>query len=151
MKQLFFGLSALSLLLSACTPQPVAIEYGAEACIYCQMTIVDPKQGAEVVSDKGRVYKFDAIECLVNYLEQHSEQPVALTLVNDYWNPGAFLSADTAFFLISRNVPSPMGAFLSACGSKETADAWLAEKGGTLYTYAELRALHQRSGTWVNE
>ena len=30
------------------------------------MTIVDPRYGAELVTTKGKVYKYDAVECLIN-------------------------------------------------------------------------------------
>ena len=64
---------SLLLLFAACSPQPRPIEYGTDLCDFCRMTIVDKQHAAELVTDKGRVYKFDAIECMVNYLEQNDK------------------------------------------------------------------------------
>ena len=55
-------------LLSACTPAPKPIEYGSDMCHYCKMTIMDKQHAAELVTDKGKVFPFDAIECMIHYL-----------------------------------------------------------------------------------
>lgn len=133
--------------LTACTPQPEAIDYGADACTYCQMTIVDRQHGAEIVTSKGRVYKFDAIECMVYYLKQTDADAVALRLVNDFEHPGTLIPVESATFLISRAIPSPMGAFLSAFGDATTAAETHKKREGRLYSWNELNALHAEKGT----
>ncbi len=99
--------------LYACAPKPAEINYGFDQCVYCRMTIVDPKFGAEIVTDKGRALKFDAIECMVRY-DQESDPPAALHLVNTVTKPGALVPAASCHYLISPAIPSPMGANLSA-------------------------------------
>ncbi|MBK6948096.1 MAG: nitrous oxide reductase accessory protein NosL [Haliscomenobacter sp.] len=144
MKNALFLLTLL--LLSGCKPTAKPIEYGADVCAYCKMTIVGRQHGAEVVTKKGRVYKFDAIECLVNYIAQQSAEPFALFLVNDYMLPGELIDARTATYLISRGVPSPMGAFLSGFGDEADARAVQASKGGGLYSWEQLQRLRQDKG-----
>ncbi len=63
---------------------------------------------------------------------------IALYLSNDFSEAGALIDATEATFLISENVPSPMGAFLSAFKQKEDAVVLKNEKGGDLYTWSEL-------------
>lgn len=127
-------------LFVSCTPKPQPIEYGADACDFCKMTIVDRQHAAEVVTHKGRVYKFDAVECMVNYVQREGEEQFAFLLVNDYADPGELIDARGSTFLISRAVPSPMGAFLSAFEQAEAARAVAEAKGGTLYDWTELKA-----------
>ncbi len=127
-------------LFVSCTPEPQPIEYGADACDFCKMTIVDRQHAAEVVTAKGRVYKFDAVECMVNYVQREGDEQMAFLLVNDYANPGQLIDARSSTFLISRAVPSPMGAFLSAFERTEAARAVVEAKGGTLYNWTELKA-----------
>lgn len=103
------------------------------------MTIVDRQHGAELVTTKGRVYKFDAIECMVHYLQQEGEEQFALFLVNDYLAAGELVDARTATFLISPAIPSPMGAFLSAFADENAAGRVAREKGGTLHDWVSLR------------
>ena len=105
---------ALGILLSACTIEPVEINYGMDACAFCTMTIVDRGHAAEYVSQKGKAYKFDAIECLARELQGSDDPAPALVLVADYSQPGKLLSAHEAIIVRCEDIPSPMGEFLSA-------------------------------------
>ena len=51
--------------LVSCTVEEKPIIYGTDDCALCKMLIMDQRYGTEIVTTKGRVYKFDAIECLV--------------------------------------------------------------------------------------
>lgn len=126
------------LLFVGCQVGPQPIEYGVDGCHFCKMTIVDKVHAAEVVTKKGKVYKFDATECMVNFRKEFDTSEIELYLSNNYLEAEALIDATTATFLISENVPSPMGAFLSAFNSKEEAQGVQAEKSGTLYTWQEL-------------
>ncbi len=131
-------LIALILVLSACNSKPVAIEYGVDGCHFCKMTIVDKVHAAEVVTQKGKVYKFDATECMINFMDEFDTSTIKLYLSNNYTEPEALIDATTATFLISKNVPSPMGAFLSAFKNIDDAVKVQTAKGGTIYTWEEL-------------
>ena len=138
--RIIIGLSILTLLLvSSCKVEPEQINYGKDTCHYCSMTIVDHQYASELVTAKGKVYKYDAIECLINDLKSRDSTEVGLLLVNDYGNPGELFSATSATFLISEGVPSPMGAFLSAFASKTTAEEVKSDKGGELYSWQEVQ------------
>lgn len=138
MKYKQLTLIALFLVLCACSSKPVAIEYGVDGCYFCKMTIVDKVHAAEVVTQKGKVYKFDATECMINFMDEFNTSTIKLYLSNNYTEPEALIDATTATFLISKNVPSPMGAFLSAFKNKEDAVKVQTAKGGTIYTWEEL-------------
>jgi copper chaperone NosL len=102
-----------SLLLLACEQSPEPIAFGSDQCAYCKMSIADPKYGAEVISDKGRIYKFDATECMVNYLHENETgnfQKLAIA----YDDPGQLHPVDSLFFIIHKDYQSPMGANLAA-------------------------------------
>lgn len=131
--------------LAACSPKAEPIEYGKDMCDFCQMTIVDRQHAAEAVTQKGRVYKFDAIECMVDYVLQHeSKTPFAILLVADYPQPGVLTEAQSATYLISPNLPSPMGAFLSAFAQKEEAEEVQAEKSGELFNWEMIKNRRKR-------
>lgn len=126
------------LLFFNCNVSPEAINYGSDGCHFCKMTIVDRVHAAEIVTKKGKVYKFDATECMVNFMKDFHVADVELYLSNNYTEPEVLIDATKATFLISKNIPSPMGAFLSAFKSKEEAKKMQSEKDGTLYTWDEL-------------
>src|SRR5690606_30570495 len=69
--------ACLLLLFTACKPEAQAIDYGFDSCTHCKMTIADNRYGAELVTQKGKVYKFDAVECLTAYEESDSEEDYA--------------------------------------------------------------------------
>jgi len=138
MKYKQISLLVLILVLSACSSKPLPIEYGVDGCHFCRMTIVDKLHAAEVVTQKGKVYKFDATECMINFRDEFDISTIKLYLSNDYSEPGALIDATQATFLISKNVPSPMGGFLSAFKNKEDAVKVQEKKEGKLYSWDEL-------------
>jgi copper chaperone NosL len=105
------------------------------------MTVVDKQHGAELVTTKGRVYVFDAIECLINYEEMEPLNQAEYLLVNDYQKPGVLMDAKNSFFLISEAIPSPMGAYLSAFSTRQEASNMASAKGGEVYNWTEIQRI----------
>lgn len=123
----------------SCSAQPEPINYGHDECSFCKMTIVDKAHSAQLVTKKGKQYKFDAIECMArNVHEDHKLADKSKLLVADYINPGTMLNAETATYIISPKIKSPMGANLSAVGDVKTAKNIIKEKGGEIYTWKPL-------------
>jgi len=127
------------LIVSSCAIEQEEINYGKDGCHFCKMTIVDNQHAAELVTAKGKVTKYDAIECLINDLKKRDSTEVGLLLVNDYSNPGELISAESATYLISEGVPSPMGAFLSGFSIKEDAELLQSDKGGAIYDWQAVK------------
>ncbi len=126
--------------LSSCNIEPKEIDYGKDQCRFCKMTVVDKQHAAEVVTKKGKVFKYDAIECMMrDYKGAHDK--VGLFVINDYNAPTTLIDAKTATYLISENLPSPMGEFLTGFSSREDAEKVQKDKGGDLYTWDELTEL----------
>mgnify|MGYP004002908915 FL=1 len=132
------------LLFSGCSKGPKPIDYGNDGGYFCKMTIVDQIHASELVTDTGKVFKFDATECMVNYIAENSELPIANLLTNYYEAPTEFISTQEAKFLICEKLPSPMGANLTAFKTKESAEKVQAEKGGKLYTWEALKTYLNR-------
>lgn len=111
----------LSFLLFSCTlekPQPIKL--GEDVCEYCKMVIADKRFAAEVITKRGKVYKFDAIECMVGYYNEN-EEDIRKAYVVNFLNPEEFLPAEKAFYVRSPEIRSPMGMNLSAYRSEEDA------------------------------
>ena len=127
------GLFSLS-----CEIKSQPISYGSDACQFCSMIIVDQQHGSELITNKGKVFKFDSIECLLNYSREANEEEFAMKLCNHYHEPGELILLEEASFLISEGLPSPMGAYLTAF-DKETSAIEAREKfGGDIYSWNEL-------------
>ncbi len=134
------ALTALLLLFgTACSDGPQAINYGEESCHYCKMTIVDTRFGSELITTKGKIFKFDAVSCLVNHLQTLDEADVKSSWVTAYDAPEVLLDVNSCNYLISEGIRSPMGAHLSAFGSAESARSFQSIHGGDLFDWAEIQ------------
>jgi len=138
MKKLVGFLLVLNLLFS-CSIEPSKIEYAKDACHYCKMTIVEETHAAQIVTKKGKPYKYDAIECLLNDFENREEKDIALFLVTDYETPKKLIDAKTATYLISKNIKSPMGANLTAFTQKENAEKYATNGTDKIINWEELQ------------
>lgn len=127
------------LVTAACSNGPKPINYGTDGCAFCQMTIVDNQHAAQVITEKGKNYKYDAIECMINDLNKWDRPPVKTHLVADYANPGMLTDALSASYLISDEIPSPMGAFLSAFSNESKRDEVHQSSGGQRLDWDQLK------------
>jgi copper chaperone NosL len=134
----FIGVVILLLTIS-CKVEPQAIEYGKDQCNFCKMNVVDKTHAAQYVTKKGKQFKFDAIECMINDLNEKEEGDIALLLVANYGNPGEMIDATAAIYLISKEIKSPMGANLSAFFSKNKAEELQQKHGGETYDWDMLK------------
>ena len=125
-------------LLFSCAIAPEEINYGVDACSFCKMTIVDQQHAAQYVTEKGKQFKFDAIECMVNDIAEKGTQDIGILLVADYEQPGVLTDAINANYLISEAIKSPMGANLSGFAATEAALAVQEEHGGELFSWETL-------------
>ena len=100
-------------LFAACSSEPQPIDYLKDNCDFCEMTIVSKAYAAQAVSEKGKQYKYDAIECMVNHQLQHNyDMPV--NLVANFEKPGTMINVNEANFVINDSIKSPMGGNLAA-------------------------------------
>jgi copper chaperone NosL len=127
-------IGSLAIFLWSCDVEPQAIRFGSDQCDECKMTISDHRFGAEIVTKKGRIKKFDSVECLLDYLQSKEAKDLAHVLVIDYANPQTLIDAKNAKYLISKEIPSPMGGFLSAYSGLENE----AKSGGELHSWSSL-------------
>ncbi|MEO7083166.1 MAG: nitrous oxide reductase family maturation protein NosD [Gemmatimonadaceae bacterium] len=102
--------------IAGCARAPQPIRYGGEDCDVCHMTISDPRFGAELVTNKGKVHKFDSIECMASYyLQARAAGDVRSVWVSDFQHPGTFIPAESAQYLRgTTSAHSPMGKGLAA-------------------------------------
>ncbi len=111
MNQWRFFASGLFVLLLGCQPQPRPIHFGEELCAYCQMGISDPRFGAEIVTRQGRVFVFDALECMVEFERAGSipTEQIHSRWVIDFSQPGKLIAVEAAEFVFTPQIHSPMG------------------------------------------
>lgn len=104
---------------ASCTPEPEPINFGTDHCEYCKMTIADSKYGGELVTQKGKIYKFDAVECLIPFMKENASQQYAYIMAISYDEPGKLHDVQNLKFVQSPQFKSPMGANVAAFASGE--------------------------------
>lgn len=136
--QYLLSVFIFNIFLTGCDVKSKPIQYGMDACYYCSMNIVDKIHAAQVVTTKGKVFNFDAIECMINYTLKSEHDEIALYLTNEIASPEELIDATHATFLKSEAIPSPMGANLSAFKNHAMAIEKQKELGGQLYNWEEI-------------
>ncbi|MBK9989849.1 MAG: nitrous oxide reductase accessory protein NosL [Verrucomicrobia bacterium] len=129
------ALAALVALAGCGDTQPKAINYGRDECAECKMTLVNQRYGAELISAKGKVFKFDDLNCLLAFEKKNAAGPAPQAYVVDCNRPNQFLSSDQAILLQHDGLRTPMGSRFAAFASEtelETARTQLGGAGKTL-------------------
>jgi copper chaperone NosL len=109
------------------------------------MTIVDHQHAAQLVTLKGKVTSYDAIECMINFIDDNPELNFAFVLVSDFYEPAELIDAKKAQYLVSPNLPSPMGEYLTAFSNQKDAESMQQEKSGDIYNWDQIQT-HINSG-----
>jgi copper chaperone NosL len=131
-----FLMLGLGVLAACAKPGPEPIAYGKDSCTNCGMMATDQRFGAEMITKKGKILKFDAVECLATYLDKAGDN-VGSLLVVDHSDPSRLVDATRATYLVSEKVPSPMGKNLSAYEHKEAADKMKEQYSGRILSWSE--------------
>lgn len=136
--KLLYGVLIVSLL--SCTAEPEALHYGHDACHTCKMTLMDKKFGAELVTDKGKVYKFDDINCMLTFFNsgEVEHRAFAHRLVVDFSQPAKLIPAADAFYLKSPDIKSPMAGHVAAFETKERMENLKKDLNGIYLVWGEL-------------
>ncbi len=105
------------------------------------MTLTDERYGGEIVTRTGKIYTFDAIECLAGFVAEGTldSDQVHDFYVADYGSPRTLIRAADAHFLKSTQLLSPMGAGLTSFQREQDARGARDVFGGELMTWEEVR------------
>lgn len=138
--------AALALGVTACESGPKPIVYGSDTCAYCSMTIMDQRFGAELVTKTGKVHKFDSVECLAAYAQTKGQGEAKSHWVTDFGAPGKLSPAETALYLRSEEMQSPMGLHLAAFADQANLDAARQQFGGEQMNWSAVLEFVRTSG-----
>jgi copper chaperone NosL len=107
--------------LVSCSTSPEPIKVGTDNCSFCKMTISDVRYGAEIVTKKGKVYKFDDGHCILSYLKNGiDKKDIGEIYFTGFDGRHELIKANTAFFFKSDELNTPMGGNIAAFGNKES-------------------------------
>ncbi|MGV8992961.1 MAG: nitrous oxide reductase accessory protein NosL [Flavobacterium sp.] len=119
-------------------PKPIALN--SDDCSSCKMQIADGKFAAEVITTKGRAYKFDDIFCLKKYLKDNPSTEVKNYYISDFTQENELIDATTAFFSKGGSINSPMHGNTIATKSEEDVKKFASEFQSQPLTWSEVLA-----------
>jgi copper chaperone NosL len=131
--------------LAACAPkdgalQPPEIAYGQDLCEQCGMLIDQPQLAAASLTTDGTAHKFDEIGDMVQYHNEHPTEQVEAWFVHDY-ETEAWIRAETAFFIYSPQLATPMGHGLAAFETEADAQALAGQFKAEVLSFDGMRAV----------
>ena len=133
-QQCFFAVAAVlaGLALAGCAKGPRPIRYGQDECAECKMTLVDQHYGSEFITARGKVFKFDDVNCLTAYERRvaNPPDPAAQSVVVDFTRPNRFLAVDQAWFLHHDGLRTPMASRLAAFAAEAELEIVRRQLGG---------------------
>jgi copper chaperone NosL len=108
--------------LAGCSSGPQPIKPGTDQCHFCKMTISDPRFGAELITRKGKVYKFDDVVCLKNFRRSGvlDDADKAALWFTDFAGSHNLVAESESAFLQSEALHSPMGSNIAAFSHKDS-------------------------------
>lgn len=128
------------LFFSSCSARPEPFIFGKDNCHTCKMGVMDAKFGAEIITTKGKVYKFDDLICMVRFLKSDALKPeeIKQTVVINFDKENDFIDVKEAVFFVSNELRSPMGSNTAAFVSEDAAKKMNAGNEGRLMKWDEV-------------
>ncbi len=135
----------LLILLSACggaqaADGPPEINYGRDICIECGMIIDDPRFAAAYRLGDGTERIFDDLGGLVLHGRETGELETATVWVSDFEDE-LLIDAETAHFVPTRGVASPMGHGILAFADHTRAEAMANSLDGEVIDWSRVKEL----------
>ena len=112
----------LILSFSSCNAVPQQITMGTDNCYFCKMTISDERFGAEMVTAKGKVYKFDDVHCIVSFLKTKEVAPTKIKdiYLTDFCSNHQLINVKQSLLLKSDILKSPMNGNIAAFDNRDS-------------------------------
>jgi len=131
----------MALMLNSCTTKPEPFSYGKDMCNDCKMTIMEPHFGGEIITKKGKVFKFDDAHCLAHFLKGGTvkEEDISQTVFVNYNKDGDFIDAANAVFVQSPQLKSPMTSNAAAFANTTEAEKKATEVSGKTMDWKTLQ------------
>jgi copper chaperone NosL len=125
---------------SADGPQPPAITYGRDNCDECGMAISEPAFACGTLT-AGGPHIFDDIGDMFVYHRKHADETLQAWFVHDY-NTKAWTRGETATYVQSQSIHSPMGHGLAAFESVQSAQVFAGTlTGAKVLSFEEARGV----------
>lgn len=133
-------------------PRPPELMLGSDVCEECGMVVSDARYAAATIiesgpltesgslTQSGHTHKFDDLAEMFIFQAKHPEDVVRAWFVHDY-ETETWLRGETAVYVMSEAIHSPMGYGVVAFETREAAEVFAADLAeAQIFTFDELNA-----------
>ncbi|GAB4580560.1 MAG: hypothetical protein Fur0022_33020 [Anaerolineales bacterium] len=121
-------------------PRPPELMLGSDVCEACGMVVSEARYAAATIIKSGHTHKFDDLAEMFIFQANHPEDVVRAWFVHDYASE-AWIRGETAFYVMSAEIRSPMGYGVVAFETREAAETYAADLSeAEIYSFDELNA-----------
>jgi copper chaperone NosL len=130
----------LFVFISSCSSGPSPIKMGTDTCNFCKMTISDNRFGGEIITNKGKSFKFDDIKCLLSFTQakDFDKTTVKDIYLTDFTGTHSLLKSNDAKLLKSEELKAPMGGTIAAFSNPDTLKIFMEEYHGNILNWQEV-------------
>jgi copper chaperone NosL len=135
-----FILSLIAFFVISCNSAPSPLVLGKDNCHYCKMTISDARFGAEILSEKGKILKFDDPQCAISFLHSQEGQSLAFREIyfTDFSGDHGLIDSKNAIFLKTDSLRAPMGGAYSCFSNSDSLSNVLKAYAGIITYWREV-------------
>ena len=130
----------LAFLQNGCNAAPEAIVTGKDNCYFCKMTITDAKYAGEILTKKGKVYKFDDAHCLLAFTKAKmiDEALVKDIYLADFTGTHSLVNVKEGFLLHGEAIRGPMNGNVIAFKSRDSLKTFATQLNASEITWQQL-------------
>ena len=131
----------LIIFAAGCNSGPQPIVLGKDKCSYCKMPISDQRFGAEIVSDKGKIFKFDDSHCVIGFLKEEKikKEEAENIYFTNFYEPNQLLELSEVIFYQSPALKSPMNGNIAALNHKDSVESILKKFLGNEISWEDMQ------------
>ncbi len=138
MKRLALLYFASVVLISCVSGEPKPLQLNLDTCDFCRMTIANAHFGAELITQKGRCYKFDDVACLIHFAKSNPSVTSPFLFVGDFAMNSKLAPVENCVYIKGGTIKSPMNGNALAFSSKNEAQQYQAKYKADILTWKEL-------------
>ena len=112
----------LLMTITSCNVGPEPLKMGIDNCYFCKMTISDVRFGAELITQKGKIFKFDDTRCIISFIQTKTVTTgnVKNIYLTNYSGTHQLIDVNNALLLKADEFRSPMGGNVAAFNSRDS-------------------------------
>lgn len=132
---------AVALMLAGCKVEPEPLQFGKDNCYHCKMTLMDNKFGGEILTEKGKIYKFDDVNCMLNFYNSGNVnvEEMKEVLIVDFSKNEKLIDARNALYVKSESIMSPMASNIAAFESNDDLKKMNSTWNGIVLSWGEIQ------------